>query len=72
MSGPNGETCENCYYWDRGDGPVDADDDRNTTECYCKRFPPCIRSNDEEEFDVWPATMSFDWCGEFKPLEDKP
>jgi hypothetical protein len=60
MSGPNGERCGDCYFWD--DEFVDGDGS-------CHRHAP--RRNKEGNRDVFYASFTYkdDWCGEFKRKE---
>lgn len=69
MSGPNGETCEDCIYWD---GVADGLRRRfEVTHKQCRRMPPVMdpvpyKGEAQWHPGAWPCTPSGAWCGEFK------
>ena len=52
-SGPT-PTCSICTFYRIGNN--------NTSQGYCKRFPPSYRENQ----NAFPIVKALDWCGEFK------
>jgi hypothetical protein len=57
------ECCDSCRFWERGlDKGVG----------FCCRYPPTVVvfggvvSKGEEAAEVWPETLSIDWCGEWE------
>lgn len=61
MSGPNGEACRDCYFWE------------STTDgsgC-CNRYPPLTFINDEMCRADFVSNYSDqnNWCGEYKERE---
>lgn len=58
MSGPNGERCDGCYFFE----PVPAD---CKPDGFCHRYPA---DTNTDNASVHAMIDSDDWCGEFKPL----
>jgi hypothetical protein len=48
------ETCSICKFYTVGKN--------NTSQGYCKRFPPDYRQNS----NAFPIVKALDWCGEFQ------
>ena len=61
--------CSSCKFWDRNTNRVSEE------VGICRRYPPSIpplqRSDDCEDFAVWPLTVDSEWCGEHKPIKGK-
>jgi hypothetical protein len=60
--------CETCLFWELL-GEVHVEDGE------CHRFPPVLAPQPQQQVQgcwdgVWPNTQSFEWCGEWKVLED--
>ena len=71
------DECFGCHYWRR----MPSDEEAGYPVGLCCRhapqpFVPSEQQSDEHELDqysvFWPRTINEDWCGEFKPKEEKP
>ncbi len=65
MSGPAGETCETCRFYDLPPGVTDKN--RDLIYGLCHRNPPDM---DKMGFTTWPKTKTYDWCGEWRGVDE--
>jgi hypothetical protein len=62
MSGPNGQCCGDCAYWEGTEGPRETDG-------RCHRHAPSVPLNHPDLSTAWPLTEPDDWCGEWKAVQ---
>lgn len=68
-TGPSGELCAQCYYFEPDDEPYGA----GFAAGFCCRFPPSEKLDDEQHEILMSRIVHAEaWCGEFRSKEAKP